>query len=112
MTRDVASRGPARETIYHLTRDGTPALPGDEGFVHASFRSQLAGTLAVHFAGAAHVELLRLDPRALGARLVVEPSRGGRMFPHIYGEIEPADVVSRHPLARDAHGAFDLSGLP
>jgi len=103
--------GPA-EPIYHLTRDGTPARPGDEGFVHASFRSQLAGTLAVHFADAEQLELLRLDPRALGARLVVEPSRGGAPFPHVYGEIDDDVVVSRHAIARGDDGAFDLSAIP
>ena len=104
--------GAPREAIYHLTRDGVPARVGDEGFVHASFRSQLAGTLAVHFADATRVELLRLDPVALAGRLVVEPSRGGALFPHVYGEIAQGDVVSRHALARGPHGAFDVSALP
>ena len=99
------------ETIWHITLDGSPAVPGDEGFVHASFTSQLAGTLEVHYPDAPTIVLLRLDPAALGERLVVEPSRGGALFPHVYGEVEPGDVTARVALLRRDDGSFDLSGL-
>ncbi len=98
-------------TIWHITLDGQPARPGAEGFVHASFTPQLAGTLALHYPRAPAVVLLRLDEASLGARLVVEPSRGGQLFPHIYGEVLPGDVLERVPLTRGADGAFDLSAL-
>ena len=98
--------------IWHLTRDGVPARRGAEAFVHCSFTAQLAGTLAVHFAGAQDMVLLRLRPERLGARLVLEPSRGGALFPHVYGEIEDADIAARVPLRRGADGSFDLSALP
>ncbi len=99
------------EAIWHITTDGVPARRGDEGFVHASFTSQLAGTLEVHYPAAASVVLLRLDPAALGERLVVEPSRDGALFPHVYGEIADGDVTGRVALARGGDGVFDLSGL-
>jgi len=98
--------------IWHLTLDGTPASPAGEGFVHASFSDQLAGTLAVHFADAERVELLRLDPAALGERLVIEPSRDDQLFPHIYGEIADGDVTERRVVVRAADGQFDLSEVP
>ena len=96
------------ETIWHITVDGSPASPGDEGFVHASFTSQLAETLDVHYPDAAAVVLLRLDPESLGERLVVEPSRGDALFPHIYGELVAADVLERREARRGADGRFEL----
>ena len=110
--------GSAPEIIWHITTDGTPARRpapdlGDEtGFVHASFTRQLRDTLAIHYPDAPQVVLLRLDRAALDARLVIEPSRGGALFPHIYGEIGPADVVERVTLIREAAGTFPLAGLP
>lgn len=98
--------------IWHLTRDGTPAERGAEGFVHASLTSQLAGTLDVHFAGVDRIVLLRLDLEALGDALVFEPSRGGEDFPHVYRELRDADVLERHELVRGPDGRFDLSALP
>jgi uncharacterized protein (DUF952 family) len=98
--------------LWHLTRDGVPARRGAEGFVHCSFTAQLAGTIDVHFADARELVLLRLRPEALGSRLVVEPSRGGALFPHVYGELEPGDIAARVTLRRGADGRFDLSALP
>jgi len=100
------------ETIWHVTLSGEPASPGDEGFVHCSFTSQLEGTLRVHFGKARQITLLRLDPEALGPRLVIEPSRGGDLFPHIYGEIAADDVTTRFTLTRAKDGSFNLSQLP
>ena len=102
--------GPAR-IIWHITLDGTPARPGAEGFVDISFTEQLAGTLALHFPRAPSVVLLRLDEAALGKRLVVEPSRGGAMFPHVYGEIGPGDVVESVTVRRSVTGDFALGDL-
>jgi len=100
------------EPVWHLTLDGTPASPGPERFVHASFAMQLKGTLAAHFAGTDQVVLLRLDPETLGEALVLEASRDDQLFPHIYRPIDPGDVIERRRLARGSDGSFDLSGVP
>lgn len=99
-------------SLWHVTRDGTPAAPGAEGFVHASFTRQLAGTLAAHFAGVDEVELLLLDPDRLGPALRLEPSRGGEAFPHVYRALRREDVLGRVRLRRGAGGRFDPVGLP
>lgn len=100
------------ETIWHITTDGVPAKPGAEPFVHASFTSQVAGSLEKHYADALSVELLRLDPAALGDTLVIEPSRGDALFPHVYAEIPDAAIVERRTFTRESTDvAFDLSGL-
>lgn len=100
------------EPVWHVTVDGVPARAGAEGFIHASFPAQLAGTLAAHFRGAQGLVLLRLDVPALGDTLVVEPSRGGQLFPHVYGVIRPEHVLERVSVARGASGDFDLSAIP
>jgi uncharacterized protein (DUF952 family) len=100
------------DAIWHITPDGRPARRGGEGFVHASFSAQLTETLRLHHPDPPSVVLLRLDPEALGKRLVVEPSRGGALFPHVYGEIEDRDVLERVPLERGADGHFDLGRVP
>ncbi|HVQ26986.1 MAG TPA: DUF952 domain-containing protein [Planctomycetota bacterium] len=94
-----------------MTTAGRPASPGGEGFVHCSFGRQVPGTLHLHFPQAAEVTLLRLDPAALGERLKLEASRGGELFPHVYGEIEGDDVVDRLVLRRREDGRFDLTDL-
>ncbi|HTE06995.1 MAG TPA: DUF952 domain-containing protein [Planctomycetota bacterium] len=108
----TAGASPSGGTLWHLTRDGAPARRGAEGFVHCSYTAQLAGTIDVHFAGAQELVLLRLDARRLGEKLVVEPSRHGALFPHVYRELEDADVEERVTLRRGPDGRFDLSRLP
>ena len=95
-----------------MTRDGTPAAPGAEGFVHASFTRQLDGTLRLHFPDAPRVVLLLLDPARLGDALRVEPSRGGEAFPHVHRPLAAEDVLARAILARDAGGGFATGLLP
>ena len=99
-------------SLWHVTRDGAPAAPGAEGFVHASFTRQLDGTLALHFAGAEEVVLLLLDPARLGADLRLEPSRGGELFPHIHRALRDSDVLARVRLPRGAGNLFATHLLP
>lgn len=99
-------------SIWHVTRDGTPAAPGAEGFVHASFTRQLDGTLALHFAGASEVVLLLLEPSRLGAALRFEASRGGEDFPHVHRALGDGDVLARVRLVRGADGRFATGLIP
>lgn len=73
-----------------------------EGFVHASTAAQLEGTLAAHYADADEVYLLELCPLRTADALRFEASRGGALFPHLYRELEPDDVLRWWTLrARD-----------
>lgn len=97
---------PERQQLFHFTtaaavaearatgRPLSAASLDTEGFVHASMAHQLAGTLGSHFASASEVHLVELDPERLGDALVFEPSRGGRLFPHVYGPL-PLDSLKR-----------------
>src|SRR5205814_2534012 len=41
----------------------------------------------------------------LGDRLRWEPSRGGQLFPHLYGPLDPAEAASVRPLPLGPDGA-------
>ena len=61
-----------------------------DGFIHFSSAAQVAETAAKHFAGQHDLVLLRVDAARLGAALKWEPSRGGALFPHLYGDLDPS----------------------
>jgi uncharacterized protein (DUF952 family) len=90
-----------------LERDGeTAGAPVDmaDGFVHFSTLAQVPQTAAKHFAGQTGLMLLALDADALAKALRWEPSRGGALFPHLYGALRRADVVWAQPLPLGAGG--------
>jgi uncharacterized protein (DUF952 family) len=64
-----------------------------DGFIHLSTREQVAGTLAKHFVGEVDLVLLRITTAELGPRLRWEPSRGGELFPHLYGPLVCSTVT-------------------
>jgi uncharacterized protein (DUF952 family) len=61
-----------------------------DGFIHFSTAAQVGGTLARHFAGQRDLVLVAVDAAALGAALRYDPSRGGELFPHLYGPLDVA----------------------
>lgn len=75
-----------------------------DGFIHLSARHQLAGTAAKHFRGIPDLLLIAYEARHLGSGLKWEPSRGGDLFPHVYGALDPAAAKWTLPLALDASG--------
>lgn len=75
-----------------------------DGFIHFSTAAQVAETAAKHFAGAAGQVLVAVDAGALGEALKWEPSRGGALFPHLYGSLAVAAVLWVKPLPLGAHG--------
>ncbi len=58
-----------------------------DGFIHLSTAAQVDETLRRHFTGQSDLLLVAVDPAALGAALRYEVSRGGALFPHLYGEL-------------------------
>jgi glutathione S-transferase len=87
------------------TRDRTFA---QVGFVHASWRHQVAATYQRFYADAAAVVLLALDPRAIanaGVPIRQEPAPDtGELFPHLYGPLPLGAVVLADPYPGDACG--------
>ena len=58
-----------------------------DGFIHFSTNEQTLGTYEKYFSGKPDLMLTAIDADALGAALKWEPSRGGALFPHLYGEL-------------------------
>ncbi len=82
-----------------------------DGFIHLSTAAQLEGTLAKHFAGETDLVLLAVPVSALKA-LKFEPSRGGALFPHLYGALPVSAAIWHVPLAIGADGRHVLPDLP
>jgi beta-hydroxylase len=71
--------------------EGSPVDRAD-GFIHLSAADQVEATLARHFAGRTGLILAELDLAALGDSVRWEESRGGALFPHVYGVLPLAAV--------------------
>jgi len=76
-----------------------------DGYIHFSTAEQVRETAAKHFAGQDDLVLVAIDPEMLGRALRWEPSRGGALFPHLYGALALDAVrrVEELPLGRDGH---------
>jgi len=92
------------------TYDGSPDDRRD-GFIHLSTSCQLEGTLARHFAGRDRLLLIALPTGWLGPALRWEPSRGGQLFPHLYGTLPVTAAQRTWPLELDASGQHVLPAL-
>ncbi len=75
-----------------------------DGYIHFSTAVQVPGTAARHFAGQPGLLLVGVSAAALGSALRWEPSRGGELFPHLYGELPLTAVVSIEEFGVE-HGA-------
>jgi len=69
-----------------------------DGFVHLSAGHQVRETAAKHFARRDDLILVGIDPAAIAEHLKWEPSRGGALFPHVYGDIPLSAVTSTDVL--------------
>ncbi len=82
-----------------------------DGFIHFSTRAQVEDTAAKHFAGQRGLLLVGVDAAALGEKLVYEVSRGGDLFPHLYGPLPTALAAFALPLSLRADGGHDFAGF-
>jgi uncharacterized protein (DUF952 family) len=79
-----------------------------DGFIHFSSAAQVVETAARHFAGQDDLLLISVDAGRLGGALKWEPSRGGALFPHLYGALDLAAVgkVEQLPLSPGGRHVF------
>lgn len=79
-----------------------------DGFIHLSSADQLEETLAKHYAGQEDLVLLAVASESLGERLQWEPSRGGALFPHLYGPLDLKVLLWDEPLKLGPDGRHRL----
>lgn len=82
-----------------------------DGYIHFSTAAQVAETAARHFAGQGDLVLVAVDADALGPALRHEPSRGGALFPHLYGTLRLTAVHWAKPLPLGPDGRHVIPEL-
>jgi uncharacterized protein (DUF952 family) len=87
------------------------AVDQADGFIHFSTAAQAQETARRHFAGRGDLVVVAFEADELGAALKWERSRGGALFPHLYGPLPTrlALGVTEAPLGAD--GTPDLGEL-
>lgn len=108
------------EPVFHICRDADwrAALPDGvyegsdqdriDGFIHLSTHQQAPVSAAKHRAGEPGLVLLTVDGSVLGDALKWEPSRGGALFPHLYGPLPVSAVIREDalPVGDDGRHVF------
>jgi uncharacterized protein (DUF952 family) len=80
-----------------------------DGYIHLSTADQLAETIEKHFVGQSDLQIVAVDLEPLGDAVKWEESRGGALFPHIYGTPLTLDVVLAYgPLEHEPDGSIKL----
>ena len=69
-----------------------------DGYIHFSTAMQSRRTAELYFKGQDDLLLVAVDGASLGEALKYEPSRGGDLFPHLYGPLPMSAVLSESPL--------------
>jgi uncharacterized protein (DUF952 family) len=82
-----------------------------DGFIHLSTAGQVRETAARHFAGQEGLVLVAFAEEALQP-LKWEPSRGGDLFPHVYGAIATGLAAEIHPLPLENGRHRFPAGIP
>jgi len=107
--------------IYHIVSKSDWAAVGEsavyrgdtldtEGFIHCSTLGQVLDTANFLFKGRVDLLLLQIDPEKLSAPLKSEDGGDGRLFPHIYGQMEVSAVVRIVDFPPGENGMFELPG--
>ncbi|GAM06663.1 MAG: DUF952 domain-containing protein [Pseudomonadota bacterium] len=79
-----------------------------DGYIHLSDAGQVNETLVKHFAGQDDLHLVAVNLDTLEGAIRWEVSRGGALFPHLYGELPMSAVMAYAPVSRDPDGELIL----
>jgi uncharacterized protein (DUF952 family) len=79
-----------------------------DGYIHLSSAAQLQGTIDKHFAGQHDLWLAAVDLDALSGSVKWEESRGGQLFPHLYGALPLDAVIAYSELQYEPDGSLRL----
>jgi uncharacterized protein (DUF952 family) len=85
------------------------AIDVQDGYIHFSTAAQAPETARRYFANLPDLVVLEVEGDDLGEALRWEPSRGGDLFPHLYGALPAGEVRAVHeaPLGPDG-----VPGMP
>ena len=83
---------------------GGAGIDLQDGFIHFSAADQVRSTAERYFRGQEGLFLIAADAAALGDALKWEPSRGGALFPHLYGTLPMSAIVWTKPLPLEPDG--------
>ncbi len=110
MTPTTAYKVLTADQMRDLEADAFQGAPIDlaDGYIHLSTREQLTETVDRHFAGQSDLWVAAIDLDALGDGVKWEESRGGQLFPHIYGRMPLEVVIAYSSLERDDDGQVKL----
>ncbi|RWC87499.1 MAG: DUF952 domain-containing protein [Mesorhizobium sp.] len=106
----ITPQAPWREAEANGRFTGAPIDIAD-GFIHFSTAEQAGETAAKHFSGRTDLLLVAVDGTSLGDALKYEVSRGGALFPHLYGVLDPKAVLWVKPLPLGADGSHQFPAL-
>ena len=82
-----------------------------DGYIHFSTAEQVVETVAKHFAGQSDLLIVAIQADEMGKDLKWEPSRGGDLFPHLYGTFDVSIVKFVKELPLDSAGVHVLPDL-
>ena len=106
----IATRADWERARAHgeYTRSTVDKTLAEEGFIHASAASQVAGTANKDYRDVpGDLVLLVIDPGLLRAEVRYEDVPGAELpFPHIYGPLNVDAVVAARPFAAGPDGTF------
>ncbi len=106
----ITPQAPWREAEADGRFTGAP-IDAADGFIHFSTAAQVRETAAKHFSGQTDLLLVAIDGASLGDALKYEISRGGALFPHLYGVLELKAVKWVRPLPLGADGTHQFPEL-
>jgi uncharacterized protein (DUF952 family) len=82
-----------------------------DGFIHLSGADQTAETARKYFSDRGDLVLAVFEAENLGPGLKWEPSRGGALFPHLYGPLPTALAIEVRAMPLGPDGAPDPGPL-
>jgi uncharacterized protein (DUF952 family) len=99
----ISPRQPWAEAQNKGVFDGAP-IDFADGYIHFSAAHQVRETATKYFINVPDLVLAAIDTAALGSALKWEASRGGDIFPHLYGPLQMSAVTTVYDMPLDADG--------
>lgn len=105
-------------TLFHITTraeaeaargtgEYVPQAFSEDGFIHCSWRHQVAEVANRLFRGRTDLALLEIDRARVPHEVVEENLEGGaERYPHVYGPLPMSAVVAVHDFPPNADGGF------